>query len=164
MLLGDIIDSILAALAILHQKDLKNRLIYNQDELENSVQLSLFFHSSWCKIASTAKNSVPQEAATTFTSLLYKSFFYGYNVHSVCKLRIYYKLYSIDLFAMTSRFCIMWVKRIPTGYTIPHPITIYNELPVEWFQSCMIGFKNLLSMVMEVVIIRVGCRGGCSWW
>ena len=46
MLLGDIIDSILAALAILHQKDLKNRLIYNQDELENSVQLSLFFHSS----------------------------------------------------------------------------------------------------------------------
>ena len=37
MLLGDIIDSILAALAILHQKDLKNRLIYNQDELENSA-------------------------------------------------------------------------------------------------------------------------------
>ena len=69
---------------------------------------------------------------------------------------------------MTSRFCIMWVKRIQTGYTIPHPITIYNELPVEWIQSCMIGFKNLLSMVMEVVIIRVGCRGdsrgGWSWW
>ena len=57
----------LAALAILHPDKLKNRLI-----------CTLFFNSSWCKIASAARNqsnSVLQEAATTFAFLLYLSFF-----------------------------------------------------------------------------------------
>ena len=40
------------------------------DDLRNIVQISLFFNSFWCKIGSAARNwsnSVPPEAATTFT-------------------------------------------------------------------------------------------------
>ena len=65
---------LLAGLAILHQDELKNRLICTLFFIffitSCIVQISQIFTSSWCKKAGAARNginSVPQEAATTFT-------------------------------------------------------------------------------------------------
>ena len=52
--LGDIIDSIPYCASSF--TDLMKRPICNQDELKNRVKFSLFFNSSWCKIASAARN------------------------------------------------------------------------------------------------------------
>ena len=50
---------------------------HHQDDLKNRLICTLFFKSSWCKIATSAvknwSNSVPQEAVTTFCLLFCKN-------------------------------------------------------------------------------------------
>ena len=76
---GSELIQLLAAQAILHQYDLKNRMnsyfsSFHPDAIYPflyiiRVQLILFFISSWCKIASAERNlinSAPQTAARNF--------------------------------------------------------------------------------------------------
>ena len=81
----------LAALTILNLVELKNMLICILHPIQLVLrQISLFFKSSWCKIASTSRNqwnSVPQEERRPLPSLLYKTFFYY--VHDIVQWSVH---------------------------------------------------------------------------
>ena len=75
------------------------------------VQISLFFISSWCKIASAARNlsnSIPQEAATTFAFHQVISFCYVYLQVSWVRLRDWHILSTDETtFTKDERFQVL---------------------------------------------------------
>ena len=110
--LGDIIDSIPYCAS--YFTDLMKRPICNQDELKNRVKFSLFFNSSWCKIASAARNlinSVPQEATTTSASSSVKILLLCI-CHTFCRDSLFISLIMLVTVSI-------WVAWGVSGLTVP---------------------------------------------